>query len=140
MRFLVSAGLSLVLAYLAGCGGSSLVNGGPPHLTYGTWGGDHVEAVVSESGVTLRFDCAAGDIPVVPAIDSAGAFSVDGRYQQQHPGRVVVGQEPAFESAQYAGHLERDVLTLSITLARSSQSIGPFTLTHGQAGRVRPCR
>ena len=94
---------------------------------------------VTDSGATLDFDCASGTITEVIAPDNSGKFSAKGLFVRHHPGPTREGEDTEGQPAIYAGVLEGENLTLTITLARSKEKIGTYTLTHGKMGRITRC-
>jgi hypothetical protein len=105
----------------------------------GLWGGQGISMEVSDSGATLDFDCASGSITEPIAPDSAGKFSVKGRFARQHPGPTREDENNAGEPAIYNGVVDGENLTLTITLTKNSEKAGSFTLAHGKIGRIRRC-
>ena len=55
-------------------------------LPTGVWGGEHINAEVTESGVEIEFDCAHGSIPTRVVIDARGRFNVRGKFTAEHGG------------------------------------------------------
>lgn len=105
----------------------------------GTWGGQGVSMEVTDSGASLDFDCATGSITEAIVPDSAGKFTVKGLFARQRPGPTREGEENDGQAATYAGVVSGENLTLTITLARSNEKAGPFTLGHGKPARIRKC-
>ena len=105
----------------------------------GLWGGQGISMEATDSGATLDFDCASGTItePIVP--DSAGKFSVKGRFARQRPGPTREDENNDGQPASYSGVVNGENLTLTITLAKNSEKVGDFTLAHGKTGRIRRC-
>jgi hypothetical protein len=105
----------------------------------GLWGGQGISMEATDSGATLDFDCASGTItePIVP--DSAGKFSVKGRYARQRPGPTREDENTEGQPANYSGVVDRENLTLTITLTKNSEKVGDFKLAHGKIGRIRRC-
>jgi len=105
----------------------------------GLWGGQGISMEATDSGATLDFDCASGTItePIVP--DSAGKFSVKGRFARQRPGPTREDENNDGQPASYSGVVNGENLTLTITLAKNSEKMGDFTLAHGKTGRIRRC-
>ena len=131
-RFLVA--LAFALPGLLACNGSAT----EPDLS-GTWGGQHLELVVTAEGATLEFDCAHGVIDRSLLIDSRGQFEIDGRYVQDHGGPVREGEPPDEHPARYAGRIDGRKMELTVTLLDSDATIGTYTLTRGQTGFVVKC-
>lgn len=109
-------------------------------LATGVWGGEHLGLTVTADGARLEFDCGAGDITVPLIVDNAGRLSVDGVYIREHPGRLRVDEVPERTPARYTAQVTGNTMTLDVTLTESNESLGTFTLTHGENPRVRKCR
>jgi hypothetical protein len=106
----------------------------------GTWGGEHVRLESTEHGGNLEFDCARGSIEETIAYDDRGRFAVKGTYVRQHPGPIRVGREPGGQPATYSGEIHGSAMTLRVALAAQDEPVGTYSLTHGQAGKIRKCR
>jgi hypothetical protein len=105
----------------------------------GMWGGQGVSMEVTDNGARLDFDCATGSITEAIAPDSAGKFTVKGLFARQRPGPTREGEENDGQPATYTGVIDGENLTLTITLARSNEKAGTFTLGHGKPARIRRC-
>ena len=105
----------------------------------GTWGGQGISMEVTDNGASLDFDCATGSITQAIVTDSAGKFSVKGLFARQRPGPTREGDENEGEPATYSGVIDGENLSLTITLARSNEKAGTFTLGHGKPARIRKC-
>ena len=106
----------------------------------GTWGGDHVRLEVGEKGAELEFDCAHGSIDNSILLDDQGRFEIKGVLVREQHGPVRVGHEPKNESAVYSGRLQGAKMTLWVTLSGSQETLGTYSLVHGEQGIVRKCR
>lgn len=131
--------LTPCLALLSLC--ACLAAGGAERsrLPAGAWGGPHIRLDVAEEGAAVELDCAHGTIGGPILLDTDGRFDADGAYVQERGGPEREGEEPAGRSARYSGRLEGSTLTLTIALADSGETIGPFTLTRGKAARLTKC-
>ena len=69
----------------------------------------------------------------------SGKLVVKGLYVREHPGPVREGEEGRGEPAVYSASLTGQTMTLTVTLSQTSETVGPFTLTHGKIGRLRKC-
>jgi hypothetical protein len=106
----------------------------------GTWGGDHVRLEVGEKGAELDFDCAHGSIDNPILLNDQGRFEIKGVLVREQHGPVRVGHEPKNESAVYSGRLQGATMTLWVTLSGSQETLGTYSLVHGEQARVRKCR
>lgn len=111
-----------------------------PRIARGTWGGTHIRMEVRADGADIEYDCAHGTINAPLNTDAAGRFSLEGTHTREGPGPIRVGKLPTSFRARYAGSVREKEMTLTVTLADSSQSVGTFTLRHGSEGFIRKCR
>ena len=74
-----------------------------------------------------------------PALRGDGSFDAPGRFLREHPGPIRLGEAPNEEAAGYSGSLRQDLLTLTVT-RKDQETLGPFALRRGRAGRVAKCR
>ena len=123
---------------------SSLACGGPtsPSTTplTGAWGGDHVSLTVTAAASHAEFDCAHGSIDNSILLDDQGRFEIKGVLVREPHGPIRVGHEPKNESAVYSGRLQGAKMTLWVTLSGSQETLGTYSLVHGEQGIVRKCR
>lgn len=140
----LSLAAALLLSGVPARGGSSMLKGGGASmnetLAAGVWGGAHARMEVGEGGVSLEFDCAAGNIDRPVALDGEGRFDVKGTFVAQHAGPVLRDEEANARPARYSGRVRGQTLTLTVTLADPEQDAGTYTLTRGSDGRLTKCR
>jgi len=117
---------------------SSLSQKGVDSLV-GLWGGDHISLEIDGSGATLDYDCAHGTITQKIVPDQSGKFEVKGFHMKEHPGPTRQGEAADGEPATYKGSLNDKTMILTVTLNKSDETLGPFTLTYGKMGRIRKC-
>jgi hypothetical protein len=105
----------------------------------GAWGGEHVSAVLTETGGTLTFDCAVAAIDggIIP--ESSGRFEAAGTYTPEHGGPIREGEVLPKLPARFTGQVGKEQFTLSVTLSGTGETIGTFTLRSGSDGRVLRC-
>lgn len=104
----------------------------------GQWGGLHISMEVTEAGAQLTFDCAHGRITEKIAADRDGKFEAKGVFTRERPGPTREGENNE-QPALYRGLIKDNVMTLEIEMTGDKESLGTFTLTHGNAGRIRRC-
>jgi hypothetical protein len=109
-------------------------------LPTGVWGGDHIRAEVTDKGAEIEFDCAHGTIAEALVPDGKGGFDVSGKFAPQHGGPVRNNEDSKGISVRYVGRVQDSELTLTIINTDTKETIGEFTLTHGNEGRIRKCR
>jgi hypothetical protein len=105
----------------------------------GTWGGPHIQLDVTDGGASVQYDCAHGTIDERLTLDAAGRFDVRGTHAREHGGPVRIDEKESREAARYAGRVEGETMTLTVTLADSKEPLGTFTLKRGQTGRLFRC-
>ena len=109
-------------------------------LATGIWGGDHIRAEVTDRGAEIEFDCAHGAIEEAIALNSKGGFDVPGKYAPEHGGPVRNNEASKEISVRYVGSVRDSEIGLTIINTDTKETIGAFTLTHGNDGRVMKCR
>lgn len=121
-------------AVLAGC---STLDDKPDYLL-GAWGGPHIGITFEGGLANVEFDCASGTIDgeVYPGKD--GEFTAKGTIRTGTGGPVRVGQIFKSQRASYSGRVEKDVMTLTVTLEDGSAA-SPFTLTQGAQPQLTRC-
>ena len=108
-------------------------------LATGTWGGQHLRIEVGTNSAAIEYDCAKGTIAGPLTLDSKGNFSWKGSHSVERGGPTRMG-EPEGQPASYSGSVKGATMTLTVTLVNDSESIGTFTLTRGNPGKVFKCR
>jgi len=109
-------------------------------LADGVWGAEHIRLEVSGGGATIEYDCAHGTVDQTIAPDSAGNFDLQGTHTTERGGPIRVGEESRGRRARYVGRVKDDVMTLTVTLAETEETIGTFTLKRGSEVRLKKCR
>ena len=109
-------------------------------LAAGVWGGEHIRLEATDGGAAVEYDCANGTIDQPVRLDGGGNFDVRGRYTPEHAGPVLRDETANSRPARYAGRVKGDVLTLTVTLTDTKETVGTFTLTRGSEGRLMKCR
>jgi hypothetical protein len=133
---LASAGIILLFFGISfgGCAGSKCQAD-----LIGVWGGEHIGMVVSDSSVTLDYDCAYGTIDEPFSTDCNGEFEVVGVHIKEHGGPIRIGETPDEHPALYKGYIEENVMTLKVTLTDTGEEIGTFILILGAIPNVHKC-
>ena len=106
----------------------------------GTWGGEHIQAEITDDGAQFEFDCANGAVTKPIVLDNQGRFTVTGTFATEHPGPVRRDEDSNARSVRYAGQVKDQEMTLTITDPATKEVIGTFTLKHGNEGRLMKCR
>ncbi|MGH9971538.1 MAG: hypothetical protein ACREBG_27595 [Pyrinomonadaceae bacterium] len=109
------------------------------HVPEGTWGGAHIRAVVRADGADVEYDCAHGTINGPLYLDSEGRFEGAGTHAREG-GPVRIDKPATGRPVRYKGKINGNEMTLIVTFTENSESVGTFTLTHGNEGRLWKCR
>lgn len=109
-------------------------------VTTGIWGGEHIRIEVTGNGALVEYDCAHGSISEPLKLDNEGRFQAKGSHVREHGGPIRDGETPVGHPATYSGSISGKTMTLTVTLANSSEAIGTFTLVHGSEGELVKCR
>ena len=133
---LASAGIILLFFWISfgGCAGSNCQAD-----LIGVWGGEHIGMVVSDSSVTLDYDCAYGTIDEPFSTNENGEFDLVGVHILEHGGAIRIDETPDEHPALYKGYIEENVMTLKVTLTDTGEEIGTFTLILGAIPNVHKC-
>jgi hypothetical protein len=134
-----TAGLAVAGALAGGCFDSSLLPPSGDTLAVGTWGGDNVGMIVTDSVTHVHLGCTFGDVPGKVPLDADGRFSVDGSYVlRAYP--VMVG--PPLP-AQFSGRVTGQTLTFAVAVNDTVEgrvvALGPATVTFGREPKMGPC-
>jgi hypothetical protein len=105
----------------------------------GVWGGEHIIMEVTESGATIRYDCAHGTIDEKIVSDRDGRFELRGTHVREAGGPVRSDHQPDSHPARYAGRVEGKTMTLTVTLTDTKESAGTFSLTYGEQPELTKC-
>lgn len=112
---------------------------GPGPDRSNTWGGEHLVVVVSDTGATLQYDCAHGTMSAPPKPDATGRFVVAGTHVFERGGPVRADGAEDRRAAMYDGQIVGSTMTLNVQVIGVSATLGPFSLTRGDAGRLNRC-
>ncbi|HEX6597103.1 MAG TPA: hypothetical protein VF045_09220 [Acidimicrobiales bacterium] len=106
----------------------------------GTWGGQGIRLVVSPSGGTVEYDCAAGFISEALVLGGGESFQAAGTHSSQPGGPSQPGTPtPSGQPARYSGSLNGSQMTLTVVLPDTGLTLGPFSLGLGQAPLLDRC-
>jgi hypothetical protein len=108
-------------------------------VALGSWGGSHVSMQVTSEGARLEYDCADGviDEPLRP--DATGRFAASGSHTPGHGGPIRVDEILPVFRARYDGHVDREQMSLRVTLTETGVQLGPFDLRRGNFGLLFRC-
>jgi hypothetical protein len=105
----------------------------------GSWGGEHIGLVVTDSGATIEYDCAAGTITGPLTLDASGNFDWRGVHSPGHGGPSRVDQPPDTHPARYTGHATSSQMSIALTILDMAVPEQTFTLQRGGNARVFKC-
>jgi hypothetical protein len=111
----------------------------PPHVLDGTWGGEHMGMVVSDSGARIEYDCAAGAITEPLLVSSDGNFSWRGVFYPGHGGPAMIGEVPEPHAAQYSGRVTGNTMLIVLRVTDSLNITQSYTLTRGGNPSIVRC-
>ncbi len=105
----------------------------------GPWGGQHALMVLTATGGTMEYDCAAGTISNDWTVTPDGLFAATGQHIPGHGGPIRIDEDTVRRPARYQGTIRGHTMTLTVVLTDSSQVLGVFDLTEGRTGSVFKC-
>jgi len=133
-RLVASLGMTVLLG-AAGPEDCNHVTGIAP----GTWGGEHMGMVVTDTGASIEFDCASGRVTQALSVDPDGSFNWQGLFFPGHPGPSRIDEKLDPHVAQYSGRATGDHMTINLRVPDSLNISQSFTLTHGANPDVFKC-
>jgi hypothetical protein len=108
-------------------------------LALGTWGGNNVAVIATDSLTHVHVGCTFGDFPGGVMLDANGRFAIDGSYML-HAYPVAVGPSmPAQLSGQVVGGTLTFAVAVNDTVAKQVVSLGPGTVVFGQEPVMAVC-
>jgi hypothetical protein len=111
-----------------------------PQEANATWGGEHIELVITDSGAQIEFDCATGTISEPVPLDSTTTFKLKGTFSREHGGPIRKDETPNTAKVTYSGRVENGKMILTVLVDGKDPYEGAFVLERGRAGRVTKCR
>ena len=113
--------------------------GDPPATVTGLWGGEHIRLEATIDSVTITYDCAIGKIyePIIP--EGENEFTLFGTHTFETGGPIIPGARPDIHAAKFEGHIQNDVMNLTVSLTDSTLVIGTFMLHYDTQGNVYRC-
>ena len=95
--------------------------------------------IVSDTGATIDYDCAAGRVTGPLRVSSDGSFSWSGVHLPGHGGPVRADEPPNEHQATYTGSATANHLVLTVSLLDNTQPPATFVLDRGVLARVFRC-
>ena len=129
--------LLAVLIAFAACSADETVD--PAHedqLAVGTWGGDNVAFIVTDTTVHVHIGCTNGTFRGPVQLDDNGRFTINGEYiLRAHP--IAIG--PPLP-AQLAGIVTGGAVSFSVAVNDTTPvALGPVVAVRGREPRMGPC-
>ena len=112
----------------------------PDRVSNGTWGGEHIGIVVTDTGATIEYDCAAGTISEPLRLTESGNFEWRGIHSPGHGGPARIDEPPNAHPARYTGHATANQLVITLAILDMSVPDQTFTLQRGGNARVFKCQ
>jgi hypothetical protein len=112
----------------------------PSRVPNGNWGGEHMALVVTDSGATIEYDCAAGTITGPLILDGSGNFDWRGVHYPGHGGPSRIDQPPDAHPAHYTGHATSKQLSITLSILDMAVPEQAFTLQRGANARLFKCQ
>jgi hypothetical protein len=132
-RILVSCAFTVAL------GASACPADYPEQLPIGSWGGQHIGMVASDTGATIEYDCASGVIAGPLRLGAQGEFDWSGTHFRGHGGPIRVDEVPDAHPARYTGRATANDMTMTLTLLDGTMPPQTFTLARGANAGVFKC-
>jgi hypothetical protein len=124
---------------LSACGRSDTILSAGGLLALGTWGGNNVAVIATDSVTHVHVGCTFGDFPSDIALDATGHFAVNGSYML-HAYPVAFGPAmPAQLSGQVIGNTLTFAVAVNDTTAKQIVSVGPGTVVYGKQAVMGAC-
>jgi len=111
----------------------------PERLPNGNWGGEHVGMVVTDTGATLEYDCAAGRITGPLRLETDGSFTWNGVHMPGHGGPIQIDEPPNEHPARYTGRANASKIEFTLDVLDMPGTVMTFTMTHGANPHVFKC-
>jgi hypothetical protein len=105
----------------------------------GLWGGEHIRINVGPNSATIEYDCAQGTIAGPLLLDSKDRFILHGTHSTEHGGPIRSDETANQRPAVYTGSIRGGRMTLIVKMTGTNETVGTFSLTHGDEGRVFKC-
>jgi len=112
----------------------------PSRLPNGNWGGEHMALVVTDSGATIEYDCAAGTITGPLMLDGSGHFDWRGVHYPGHGGPSRIDQPPDGHPAHYTGGATSNQISITLSILDMAVPEQTFTLQRGADARLFKCQ
>ena len=105
----------------------------------GDWGGTGIAMTITDSGGSIQFDCADGNITRQLRMKKDGSFAAAGTLTSNGPGPVRADRIPVGRPVMFKGKVEGKMIHLTMTDAKTGEKLGDYTAKHGQEPRLHRC-
>ena len=133
---------TVLVAFLATTAAFSIQNMNQTKLTAvspGQFGGTGIVVTVEKGGVKIEYDCADGEIHTPLKVDKKGYFKIDGSHTGPNVGPTRIDDNRAHEAVRYEGRIVGSLMKLKVTMIKTGEVIGDFTLRRGQRSVMHRC-
>jgi hypothetical protein len=124
--------LVLTLLLVGACGASRVELDKVPE---GTWGGDDAGLLVRADGAHAHIGCTLGDVLGPIPVDAEGRFEIAGRWNVD----AYPIDRGILHPALLSGHTDGRMLTFSVRLTDTGQSLGPARVAFGREPQMVNC-
>jgi hypothetical protein len=107
----------------------------------GSWGGNHIALVVTETGARIELDCGHGRLDEPLRTSADGTFEARGTYVPEAGGPAESGKPSTARVliALYKGWTDGGQMRLTILVPETGREIGTFSLCSGCQPRLEKC-
>lgn len=104
-----------------------------------SFGGMGISVSVEKGAVKIEYDCAEGEIPHQLKIDKKGHFKVDGFHKGPNIGPIRQNDPRKPDSVRYEGQIIGKVMKFKVTMVKTNEVLGEFTLKRGREPVMHRC-
>jgi hypothetical protein len=103
----------------------------------GDWANTGIVMTVTDSGASIRFDCADATIAKQLRIKKDGSFVAEGTFMRSGPGPIR--EDAQGTAVAFKGKVAGKTMSLQMADAKTGEKLGDYTVTQGQSGRLHRC-
>lgn len=111
----------------------------PSRVPNGSWGGEHMALIVSDTGATIEYDCGAGTVTGPLMLDGSGNFDWRGVQYPGHGGPSRADEVPDAHPSRYTGRATSDQISIAVSVLDAAAPAQTFTLRRGATARLFRC-
>ncbi len=105
----------------------------------GSFGGTGIIAIVEKDGVKIEFDCADGVITKQLKVDKKGFFKILGLHKGPNVGPARQTDASKSQPVYFEGQITGNVMKLKVTVIKTNEVIGEFTLRRDARPFMQRC-